>query len=280
MPRTTNHFVLNLTTLNWQVPLSSPIFGPPPPPPIPVVFWPVFVKIDGNTTQVSAQATLTGSASVTGTTGVGSVGAVLQPNSSISIPPAIGQWTSQIKPIPVAPSIQPLLGSPNLPGIFGAVVVVMNPSGIEGDALTAGHTALNNAVESALNNLIMSFGPDHTQITPADIKSLVNQVQNQVAHAVHNAMGLGDKIHAWWSGGGLVGDATVHNTQDDLPDLLQDLAQTEFTETIANSATHGLISLDGSFSRAPAQNRSISLDRAIMAASLTGGMVSLLTTPS
>ena len=103
MPRTTNHFVLNLTTLNWQVPLSSPIFGPPPPPPIPVVFWPVFVKIDGNTTQVSAQATLTGSASVTGTTGVG--GALVQPNSSISIPPAIGQWTSQIKPIPVAPSI-------------------------------------------------------------------------------------------------------------------------------------------------------------------------------
>ena len=99
----------------------------------------------------------------------------------------------------------------------------MNPSGIEGDALTAGHTALNNAVELALNNLIMSFGPDHTQITPADIKSLVNQVQNQVAHAVHNAMGWGTD-YAWWSGGGLVGDATVHNTQDDLPDLLQDLA--------------------------------------------------------
>jgi len=280
MRRTTNHVVLNVNTLLWQLPFPPPFPPPPPPyPPLPIslAVWPVFARIDGNTTQVTAQATLMGSATVIGTTGTGSLG-TLGPNSSISIPPA-GQSVIQIRPIPVHPSIRPLLGNPNLPGIVGVVVVVLNRGGIEDDALVAGHTALNSAVEAALNNLIMTFGPSHTQITPEDINSLVNQVKTQVEHAVHQALGPLDKIHAWWSNGGPVGNVVVHFTQDDLPHLLHDLDDTDFTRTVADAGARGAISLGGSISLARAKDRPISLDRATMTSTLTGGIASLFTAP-
>src|SRR5262245_38275832 len=163
MARATSHVVLNLTTLHWQ--------GVPPPPssagPFSVVVWPVLVKIDGNTAHVTAQTTLAGSATVTGTTGVGSLG-ILRPNRSIAIPPAIGQFSTKIRPIPVDLSLQNLAG-PNVPGIVGLVAVVIDRRGLEDDALIAGHAALNDAVGAAVNRLIPTFNFAHQQITSDDI---------------------------------------------------------------------------------------------------------------
>lgn len=267
MARATNHVVLNLTTLHW---LGFPE-GSIPPPRISVVLWPVLVKIDGNTAHVTAQTALAGSCTVTGTTGVGSIGD-LRANGSISISPVIGQFATAIRPIAVDLSLQSLAG-PNVPGIVGLLAVVIDRRGLEADALIAGHAALKDAVETAVNNLIPTFNFGHQQITSDDIKSLVNQVQTKVENTIRQHLdGWLDSINALFRSG-TIGTAVFTFAQDDFP---KDLMEKAFSNTLAH-IDGGAVGIDGNISLAPAKDGRISLDRAIKSATLTGEIALLLT---
>lgn len=218
------------------------------------VLWPIYFKVDGSTVQLTDAGTLNGSATITGTAGsLGNLGvtafAPLDPNLGgladtaywIAIPQVIGQWSDQVIPIPVPPSLQPLLG-PDQPAIFGAVAVLMKAGAVEEDALEAGHAALNSGVQAALDTLISNIGPGHPDITQADIDAIVPGVQSQVQQAIEGAMDTPDKISAYFNPAQFIGDAIVHFSQDDFPDPGDN---TPFSPTFQ---FFGPIEIDGSVS--------------------------------
>src|SRR5882757_7113545 len=155
MPRTTENFVMSLETLYFTQAL---VHGGNPSSDVHV--WPVFFKIDGTTAQVSDApenlGKLLGTATISGTTGVGPV-CRLQPGNSVAIPAEIGQWSDQVVPMPLGPNLQSLGAGPDVGGIFGVALVIVQPGGLESDALLAGHAAFNDGMQSALNDLITNL---------------------------------------------------------------------------------------------------------------------------
>jgi hypothetical protein len=244
MPRQSTSLALTLETLYW---VGDPIrpqkddFGFNPG------LWPVFFKIDGATAAVSdapeSLGKLVGTATVQGTTGTGKLRAFLQPDRSVPIPEEIGQWLEEVQPIPVGPRLG---AGPDLPGIFGVAAVAFDPGGLEADALEAGHAALNQAVQDALNDLIASLGPLHQEVSDAEIDALVKTVQGKVDSAVHGALDFWDKVKeklfdlVWF------GSAVFHNTQDDLSP--HPLDQKELISTFP-SGTVGWIGVSGAYAR-------------------------------
>ena len=73
MPRTPQNFVMSLETLYWQVdPVPDGVLGGGHEVlGVGFYLWPVFFKIDGTTTRVSAARELTGTATVTAETDIG-----------------------------------------------------------------------------------------------------------------------------------------------------------------------------------------------------------------
>jgi hypothetical protein len=153
------------------------------------------------------------------------------------------------------------------------MAVVIDRRGLEDDALVAGHAALKDAVEAAVNGLIPTFDIGHQNITADDIKTLTSQIQTEVENTIrHNLDGWLDNINAFFRSG-TVGTAVFHFTQDDFPQ--DDLAGKEFSQTIAHR-DNGAIGVDANISLAPAKDGRVSLDRAIKAATLTGEIALLL----
>src|SRR5207248_222287 len=171
--------VLNLETLYWVLdPLRDDDLESD------VNVWPVYFKIDGETALVSdapeSFGKLIGTATVAGTTGLGKVGK-LKIGGSVAIPAAIGRWTGQVVPIPLGSNLN--LG-PDVAGIFGAAVLVVQPSDLEEDALLAGHEALNEGVQTALDELIADLKPFQQDVTPNEIDALVAAVRSGIESAV------------------------------------------------------------------------------------------------
>jgi hypothetical protein len=116
---------------------------------------------------------------------------------SWSIPGDIGLWITRIVPIPVAPSIQALLGDTDKAGAFGVVAVLFNEgSHLPNHAAEAGHRALNSAVEAAINTLLRTLGPTHPSITQDDINGIAGNVSQQVHNAIVNDLSFWEKLWA------------------------------------------------------------------------------------
>jgi len=246
--RPTVDAVLNLETLYWVLdPLRDDDLESD------VNVWPVYFKIDGETALVSdapeSFGKLIGTATVAGTTGLGKVGK-LKIGGSVAIPAAIGRWTGQVVPIPLGSNLN--LG-PDVAGIFGAAVLVVQPSDLEEDALLAGHEALNEGVQTALDELIADLKPFQQDVTPNEIDALVAAVRSGIESAVKGAMDIWDKLYEKLFDLVLFGNTLVRYTQDDLPAAPFD--QKDFDPTsvagpaLFFSGTVGYIGLNGGISR-------------------------------
>ena len=213
MPHTTQNVAMTLESLFWVPdPLRDQDLQ------FQLGVWPVFFKIDGSTAQVSdapdTLGKLIGTATVSGTTGVGKLEGNLAVNGSLAVPPEIGQWLDQVEPIPLGPNLH--LG-PNVAGIFGVAVIVFDSGGLEADALVAGHAALNDAVLTALNDLIAGLPPFPQDVPQSVIDALVQAVHDKVDAAVRGSLDTWDKLHEWLFDNTWFGSAFAHFTQDDLP---------------------------------------------------------------
>jgi hypothetical protein len=211
MPDATQNLVLTLQTLYWVPP--QPGFGPGQPnfELLGPGLWAAFFKIDGTTAQVLGDpdlGKLAGTATVEGPGGVDHIG-VLTKDSSVLIPPEIGQWTTQIVPIPAPDPI-----GPNTGGVFGAAVLALDVTEIPGEALEAGHVAFLAAMEDALNKVIVDLPPFSRQISQQELDALTQEVENKVQDAIKDHMSLWQEIfdRVRWSASTL-----VQHTQDDLP---------------------------------------------------------------
>jgi len=242
MPRSTVNAILNLETLYWVPdPLRDQGLESD------VCVWPVFFTIDGSSAQLSATGQLEGTAAVTGTSGVGRVGK-LPEDGSVVIPAEIGLWTGPVVPIPVAPG----LPVSDLPGVFGAAVVVVQPSGMEADALLAGHEALNSAMQDALDVLISKLNVGHDHPTQADLDALAQSVGSSISSAVKGAMDVWDKLHEGVFDLSLFGNTFFYYSQDDVPTAAFDQGDfdpsSDAGPAVFFSGTVGYIGLNGAVS--------------------------------
>jgi hypothetical protein len=121
-------------------------------------------------------------------------------------------------------------------------VVVLDPGGLEDDALVAGHVALNSSVQTALDDLMTQVGPNHQQITQQDIDAVVGAIQQKVHDAIVGAFASqvvalasyytadgyqnvivatanGDVSELWWQGGAAVGQGVIGHFNSPVVDL-------------------------------------------------------------
>jgi hypothetical protein len=194
--------------------------------------WTVFFKADGSTLAVTDAGVVAGNCKIYPSTGShGSLGSqpptattqkvpyyVVGDNGSSSdeitmlswsVAEDLGLWASTILPIPVAQSLQGLVG-PDKPGVFGLVAVLMNDGGhVPEHAMEAGHSVLNSEVENGINSLLRTLQLGHESITDEDVNAVIEGIPPKVKDAVTNAMSGSEKlwalsgsdveiVHAFW----------------------------------------------------------------------------------
>ncbi len=178
--------------------------------------WTIFFKCDGSSLMVSDAGRIEGSAVVFPTTG--SHGNLhrddVDEGDSVFIPSELGLFNDSVIPIPVAPAIQPLLGQEDLPGFFGVVVVLMEEDNVTDDGAEAGHQALNAAVQTAIDRVLQNLGAGHTSITPEDIASVTEGIDDAVSDAISEQQNLFEDIWSFLNADDQIGNQTFVFNQD------------------------------------------------------------------
>jgi hypothetical protein len=180
--------------------------------------WTVFFKADGTTLTLNDSFTLDGSAMIYPTPGShGNLNTSdVDAGDDVPVPEAIGSWTEFIRPIPVAPSAQPLVGE-DLPGFFGVVAVLMEEDNVTDDGAAAGHQALNDAVQAAIDQVIHSLGPMHQAITEDDINSVTAGIGDAVSAAIRAQQNFFEDLWSWLNADDEIGDRVFVWNQDQFP---------------------------------------------------------------
>jgi hypothetical protein len=78
--------------------------------------------------------------------------------------------------------------------IVGWLGILLYKQDTPADAVAAGHQALNNGVQQALNDVIPTITNKNQNITQGDISSAVNLIQSQIISAIENSLSIWDKL--------------------------------------------------------------------------------------
>lgn len=177
--------------------------------------WTVFFKIDGDTVRVDNTYTLRGTATVVTTPGNhGDLGASdVDPGDDIPIPPALGVFQTTLKPIPLDLPVGDIV---DFPAAIGCVVVLLEQDDTPGDAVAAGHVALNAAVQSALDALIPTLNIVHTSPTQEEIDAMSKQIGDAVEAAIADNVSAWDWLKALGNMDDKIGTAVLRWSQADI----------------------------------------------------------------
>src|SRR5437867_1913800 len=140
--------------------------------------WSAFFKIDGETCHVGSDLKLHGTATVHGTPG-NHGDLATNGNNEVSagqiviVPDALGHFRTMMLPIP-------LQGSKdiNFGGVVGCVAILAEEDSTPDNAVAAGHAALNEALQKALNNLIPTLGSMKPAPTDQDIENVQHEIDS------------------------------------------------------------------------------------------------------
>jgi hypothetical protein len=174
--------------------------------------WAAFFKIDGDSFSVPDAATgLTGTPVIVSTNGDhGNLGDTdVDAGDDVPIPPAIGLFESQLKPIPILDeTVRELLGEDDLPGFAGVAVALMEQDSWPDSLARTGYEAFVSAVQQAVASVAASFQHATHAPTKEEMDAAIQQVKDtassQVESAVKDAMSTWQQI---WYG-------TVGNNDD------------------------------------------------------------------
>lgn len=188
--------------------------------------WTVFFKIDGTTCRLNDSLMLEGTATVFTTPG--SHGNLddndVDAGDTVQIPDAIGFQQMTLIPIPV-PDFVKQAGTDDVASVAGCIVVLMEEDNVSDDGAEAGHQALNNAIQNALNSIIPTLGFTKQDISEDDINQLTDKVQAQVEDAVQNQQNFFENIWSWLNPDDTIGTVVWKFSGDDLlklnPTLLE-----------------------------------------------------------
>jgi hypothetical protein len=179
--------------------------------------WTVFFKIDGDSVALTDALTLSGSATVVSTPGShGNLGTSdVDAGDDVPIPGAIGEWGPFLKPIPVPPDLKPLVGD-DLGGVVGVVTVLMEEDNVTDDGAEAGHAALNQAVQSALDDIIATRTFSNPDITEADIDAYLSAIQDAVTDAIKDQQNFFENLWSFLNADDVIGSRVFYFKHDDL----------------------------------------------------------------
>jgi hypothetical protein len=187
--------------------------------------WPVFFKIDGDSYAVDSVG-LIGFPTVVPTNGnhenLGDTD--VDEGDDVLIPESIGLLTTELKPIPVNdPTYKALLGD-DMPGIVGAVAVLMEQDSWPDDFATTGYDALVDAIKLGVGKMMASFQHASAPPTKPEIDAQIAMIKDLAAQMVRGAIlnhMSGSQI-AWYGSAGnnddQIGVEGWYVTQDDFTD--------------------------------------------------------------
>lgn len=224
--------------------------------------WNIFFKIDGAGVRVSEQFHLEGEATFFCSEGShGNLGvSAVQTGETILIPPTVGLWQTELTPMPL-----PYFDYA-LPGILGVITVIMEKENISPQGAEAGHQAMNQYIQTAINQALSNFTAkaiDVENIRGSIKQYFANQIQQfesgieqAVAQAVIKAQSVFQNIWTLVSRDNLVGYR------------IWDFHQTEFDELglplqlrfDVDDEQQGAWVLLGSISETPPQSKEVSVD--------------------
>lgn len=175
--------------------------------------WTVFFKIDGDTTHVDSSFTLRGTATVVTTPGNhGNLGAHdVDPGDDVAIPPALGEFSTVLKPIPVDP-----IPGMTVSGVIGCIVILLEQDETPAHAVARGHEVLNQTVQTALDDLISTLTVAHQSPTDEDVKALTDKVGKRVTDAIADGVSVWDWLTALGNEDDKIGSKVFYSSQSDI----------------------------------------------------------------
>lgn len=90
----------------------------------------------------------------------------------------------------------------------------MEEDNVTDDGAEAGHQALNAAVQSAIDKVLQSLGPDHLMIIQEDIDSVTQGIDDAVSAAVREQQNFFEDIWSWLNADDQIGNKTFVFNQD------------------------------------------------------------------
>jgi len=161
--------------------------------------WTVFFKVDGETVALGDDLFLHGRATVITTPGShGNLGDVdVDDGGALSIPSAVGELVTTLRPIPVPGWITDAYGVEDVGGVIGAVAMLMEEDDVSPAGAGAGHTALDAFVQQALDGLIPTLGVTHPELTDDDVEALTQGAEEAIAEAIASAQQSWEGFAGW-----------------------------------------------------------------------------------
>lgn len=179
--------------------------------------WTVFFKVDGDTVSLGDDLSLHGSVTMHTTPGShGNLGDTdVDAGDNVTVPSAIGEWQTTLRPIPI-PDWLAELGVDKIGGVIGVAAVLMEEDWVSDSGAEAGHGALNDFVENAINTLIPTLGILHPEVTDEDIDALTAGAEDGISDAVQNAQSGWDNFVSWLNSDDQIGNKVWTFSHDDL----------------------------------------------------------------
>lgn len=178
--------------------------------------WTVFFLVDGSTISVNSGLTLSGDATMHFTPG--SHGNLpnddVDAGETVTIPAALGEWQTLMKPIPVPPPFDAV--QPDVGGVVGVVCVLMEEDNVSDAGAAAGHTALNNAVRTAVNQIVATRTLTNQEVTEGELAQFETTIQNAVSNAVQNEQNFFENLWSWINPDDTIGFQVFLFKHDDL----------------------------------------------------------------
>jgi len=147
--------------------------------------WTVFFKLDGNKLSLNEQLKLDGEGDIITTPGSHNNLGVRKAKAGdiIKIPGKIGQYDTQMKPIPVFDALKPVL--PNgIGGIIGVVTVLLEKDHVSKQGAEAGHKALNQGVKEAMLKLVKSRTFNNPNVSDEELNMFTKDIIEDTEKAI------------------------------------------------------------------------------------------------
>lgn len=178
--------------------------------------WTVFFKVDGNTVQLTESLTLSGAPATHNTPGShGNLGDTdVDAGDNVTIPAAIGEWETYLKPIPAPASLSSLLQ--DVGGVVGVVAILMEEDNVSDDGAEAGHAALNSAVRSALQQIIDTRSLTNQDVSEEEISGFTGSVESAIKNAIVSQQNFFENLWSWLNPDDTIGVKVFVFKHDDL----------------------------------------------------------------
>ncbi|MCD4714018.1 MAG: hypothetical protein K8R73_12105 [Clostridiales bacterium] len=147
----------------------------------------------------------------------------VDPGEVVQIPAPVGEWSTILKPIEIDDFQGNII---EVPGIVGAVAVLMEEDNVSDDGAEAGHQGLNNHVRDSINNFISSINlldfvssddpaEDLQQKIDDLIKSIKDNIESVVKDAITSNQNWLEDLWAWVNKDDKIGDVvwTYNSTE-------------------------------------------------------------------